>query len=40
MEGTNDDTLTQYAKRKILNKQFNEVVDPSFWLGSNKMISV
>ncbi|KAG4388470.1 hypothetical protein AAZX31_09G164400 [Glycine max] len=38
LEGTDDDTLAQYAKRKILNNQLNEVVDPSFRFGSDKNI--
>ncbi|XP_029125184.1 probable LRR receptor-like serine/threonine-protein kinase At4g20450 [Cajanus cajan] len=35
MEGTDYVTLAQFAKRKILNKELNAVVDPSFWFGSD-----
>jgi len=33
MEGTDYVSLVQFSKRKILNKELNAVVDPSFWLG-------
>ncbi|KAL2321172.1 hypothetical protein Fmac_030141 [Flemingia macrophylla] len=35
MDGTDYVTLAQFAKRKILNKELNAVVDPSFWFGSD-----
>ncbi|XP_020214640.1 LEAF RUST 10 DISEASE-RESISTANCE LOCUS RECEPTOR-LIKE PROTEIN KINASE-like 1.2 isoform X2 [Cajanus cajan] len=37
MEGTNYVTLAHFAKRKILNKELKEVVDPSFWFASDKI---
>ncbi|KAL2321170.1 hypothetical protein Fmac_030139 [Flemingia macrophylla] len=36
MVGTDYVTLAQFAKRKILNRELNEVVDPSFWHASDK----
>ncbi|XP_029125182.1 LEAF RUST 10 DISEASE-RESISTANCE LOCUS RECEPTOR-LIKE PROTEIN KINASE-like 1.1 isoform X4 [Cajanus cajan] len=36
MVGTDYVTLAQFAKRKILNQELNAVVDPSFWLASDK----
>ena len=36
MEGTDYVTLAQFAKRKILNKELNAVVDPSFWFGVDR----
>ena len=38
MEGTDYVSLAQFAKRKILNKELNAVVDPSFLFGSDKNI--
>ncbi|KAL2321171.1 hypothetical protein Fmac_030140 [Flemingia macrophylla] len=35
MEGTNYVTLAEFAKRKILNKELKEVVDPIFWSDKN-----
>ncbi|RDX75587.1 LEAF RUST 10 DISEASE-RESISTANCE LOCUS RECEPTOR-LIKE PROTEIN KINASE-like 1.2, partial [Mucuna pruriens] len=41
MEGTDYVTLAQFAKRKILNKELNAVVDPSFWFGvDNNMMEM
>ncbi|XP_014511334.1 probable LRR receptor-like serine/threonine-protein kinase At4g20450 isoform X1 [Vigna radiata var. radiata] len=36
VEGTDYVTLAQFAKRKILNKELNAVVDPSFWFGVDR----
>ncbi|CAJ1951993.1 unnamed protein product [Sphenostylis stenocarpa] len=33
-----DNTLAQFAKDKILNSELKEIVDPSFWRGSDKNI--
>ncbi|CAJ1951989.1 unnamed protein product [Sphenostylis stenocarpa] len=33
LEGTEYVTLAQFAKGKILNRELNAVVDPSFWFG-------
>ena len=33
--GTDNETLAQFAKRKILNNELNEIVDPSFLCGSD-----
>ncbi|TKY44737.1 serine/threonine-protein kinase [Spatholobus suberectus] len=36
MESTVYVNLAEFAKKKILNKELKEVVDPSFWFGSDK----
>ncbi|BAU02750.1 hypothetical protein LR48_Vigan10g027200 [Vigna angularis] len=36
--GTDNETLAQFAKRKILNNELNEIVDESFSCGSDKNI--